>query len=58
MSIAYWMANLNNDINRFVLCVAIIVLVVQCSVGFGTFLSALAPSTNVGKPNYFLTIFY
>jgi hypothetical protein len=51
MSIAYWMANLNNDINRFVICVAIIVLVVQCSVGFGTFLSSLAPSTNVGKLN-------
>ena len=41
------MANLNNDVNRFFLCVAVIVLVVQCSCAFGSLLSALAPSTNV-----------
>jgi hypothetical protein len=48
MSIAYWMANLNNEFNRFVVSVVIMVLVVQCSVGFGTLISSLAPSTNVG----------
>ncbi|CAF0898548.1 unnamed protein product [Brachionus calyciflorus] len=47
MSIAYWMANLNNGPDRFFICVSIIVLVVQCSLAFGCFLSALAPSTNV-----------
>ncbi|RNA38237.1 white-like isoform X1 [Brachionus plicatilis] len=47
MSIAYWMANLNNSADRFFICVAIIVLVVQCSLAFGCFLSAVAPSTNV-----------
>ncbi|RNA38851.1 white-like isoform X1, partial [Brachionus plicatilis] len=44
---AYWMANLNNSADRFFICVAIIVLVVQCSLAFGCFLSAVAPSTNV-----------
>ena len=47
MSIAYWMANLNNKFDRFVIAVCIIILVVQCSLAFGTFLSALAPSVNV-----------
>nr|QNH67901.1 ATP-binding cassette transporter subfamily G-like protein 2 [Brachionus rotundiformis] len=47
MSIAYWMANLNNSADRFFICVSIIVLVVQCSLAFGCFLSAIAPSTNV-----------
>nr|UOU03353.1 ATP-binding cassette subfamily G-like 2 [Brachionus rubens] len=47
MTIAYWMANLNNDPGRFFICVSIIVLVVQCSLAFGTFLSAVAPSTNI-----------
>ena len=43
------MANLNNNVDRFFICVCIIVLVVQCSLAFGCFLSAVAPSTNVGK---------
>nr|APD26554.1 ATP-binding cassette transporter subfamily G-like1 protein [Brachionus koreanus] len=47
MSIAYWMANLNNNVERFFTCVCIIVLVVQCSLAFGCFLSAVAPSTNI-----------
>ncbi len=47
MSIAYFMAGLNPDPWRFFICVAIIVLVVQCSLAFGTFLSAIAPNTNI-----------
>ena len=54
LGIAYWMANLNNDGWRFLTCVAIIVLVVQASLAFGTFLSAASPSTNVGK--YYLKL--
>ena len=47
MSIAYWMANLNNNFERYVIAVVIIILVVQCSLAFGTFLSAIAPSVNI-----------
>nr|QUF59467.1 ATP-binding cassette transporter Abcg-like2 [Brachionus angularis] len=47
MSIVYWMANLNNDAERFFICVGVIILVVQCSLAFGTFISAASPSTNV-----------
>jgi ATP-binding cassette, subfamily G (WHITE), eye pigment precursor transporter len=47
MSICYWMANLNNELDRFFTCVLIVILVAQTSVSFGTFLSACAPSTNV-----------
>ena len=41
------MANLNSDIWRFLTCVAIIVLVVQCSSAFGALLSVISPSTTV-----------
>lgn len=41
------MANLNNDIWRFLTCVAVIVLVVQCSSAFGALLSVISPSTTV-----------
>ena len=47
MSICYWMANLNNGIDRFLIAVLIVVLVTQTSVSFGTFLSACAPSTQI-----------
>jgi hypothetical protein len=49
--IVYWMANLNPDFTRFLICCTVIVLVVQCSLAFGTFLSVVSPSTNVGKHN-------
>ena len=47
ISIVYWMANLNPDPGRFFICMLVIVLVVQCSSSFGTFLSVVSPSTNV-----------
>ena len=47
MSICYWMANLNNELDRFFTCVLIVILVAQTAVSFGTFLSACAPTTNI-----------
>jgi ABC-type multidrug transport system permease subunit len=47
MSVAYWMANLNNNADRFFIAVAIIILSVQCSLAFGGFLSVIAPSVNI-----------
>ena len=47
MCIVYSMANLSNDLNKFLTCVGIIVLVVQTAVSFGAFLSVCAPNTNV-----------
>jgi ABC-type multidrug transport system permease subunit len=41
------MANLNNDVDRYFICCAIIILVSNASVSFGRFLSAVAPSINV-----------
>jgi hypothetical protein len=34
---------LNNDVGRFFICVGIIILVANCSVSFGCFLSVVAP---------------
>ncbi len=47
MSIAYYMAGLNPEPGRFFVCTALIVLTVQCSLAFGTFLSAIAPNTTI-----------
>ena len=47
MSIVYWMTNLNNAADRFIICVIVIILVVQCSHAFGTFLSAVSPSVDI-----------
>ena len=47
MTIVYWMTNLNRDLDRFVMCLIIINLVVQSSFAFGTFISAVSPSTNI-----------
>jgi hypothetical protein len=47
MSIVYWMADLNKDIDRFIICLVIINLVVQSSFAFGTFVSSISPSINV-----------
>nr|UOU03360.1 ATP-binding cassette subfamily G-like 10 [Brachionus rubens] len=46
VTIIYWMADLNKEGNRFWICMALIILVAQCSVSFGTFLSSVAPNTN------------
>jgi len=43
VTIVYWMTNLNNDVGRFFICVGIIILVANCSVSFGCFLSVVAP---------------
>ena len=56
MSIVYWMANLNNDIAKFVLCVLVMVLVVQSALAFGTLLSVVAPSGVIGILNRLLKI--
>jgi hypothetical protein len=47
MTICYWMADLNHDPTKFFTCVAIVVLVAQIAISFGTFLSAIAPNTDV-----------
>nr|UOU03355.1 ATP-binding cassette subfamily G-like 5 [Brachionus rubens] len=44
ITINYWMSNLNNDVGRFFICVAIIILVANCAVAFGSIISTLAPS--------------
>ncbi len=49
MIIAYWMGNLNNNAERFFICVVIIILVVQCSLAFGSFISAIAPNATAGN---------
>jgi hypothetical protein len=41
ITIVYWMANLNNEIDRFLICAAAIVFVANVSVSFGEFLSFL-----------------
>ncbi len=46
ITICYWMANLNNGIDRYFICSGIIILVAQTAVSFGEFLSACAPNTN------------
>ncbi len=38
MTIVYWMANLNNDIEKYVICAAVIVFVANVSVSFGKLL--------------------
>ena len=48
ISIVYWMANLNNDLNKFVVCILVMVLVVQCSLAFGTLISVSTPSALTG----------
>lgn len=40
------MSNLNPDVGRFFICVAIIILVANTAVAFGNFISAAAPSAN------------
>lgn len=42
-SIFYWMTNLNSDLYVFLLCGGIIVAVAQTAVGYGQFISAVAP---------------
>lgn len=41
------MSNLNNDVDRFLICVGIIIFTANVASSFGTFISAIAPSTNV-----------
>lgn len=41
------MANLNPDPTRFIICIIIVILVVQCSLAFGTLISVASPTTNV-----------
>jgi ATP-binding cassette, subfamily G (WHITE), eye pigment precursor transporter len=40
------MAGLNSDIEKFFICVGTIVLVANCAVSFGSFLSCACPSVN------------
>ena len=47
MLIVYWMANIGQSIQGFLICTGIIILSAQAAVSFGNFLSATAPSTNV-----------
>lgn len=46
VSIIYWMSDLSREGNRFIICICMIILVAQCAVSFGTFLSAVSPNTN------------
>jgi hypothetical protein len=46
VSIVYWMAGLNSDIERFLICVGTIILVANCAVSFGSFLSCACPSVS------------
>ncbi|CAF0819089.1 unnamed protein product [Brachionus calyciflorus] len=46
VTIIYWMSDLNKEGNRFLICIGLIILVAQCSVSFGTFLSTVAPNTS------------
>lgn len=46
-SIIYWMVDLNNDIDKFFICCAAIILCSLCAVSLGSFLSAASPSLNV-----------
>ncbi len=41
------MSNLNNDVNRFLICCAITVFVANVATAFGCLISAASPSTNV-----------
>ncbi len=36
-SIVYWMSNLNNEIDRYLICAATIVLVANVTTSFGDF---------------------
>jgi hypothetical protein len=47
VSIVYWMAALNEKVDRFFICCAVIILVANSAVSFGSFLSCIAPSVNV-----------
>ncbi len=47
ISIVYWMANLNNEATRFLICCATVILVANCASSFGSFLAAATPSINV-----------
>ena len=47
ISIVYWMAGLNDKADRFLIATAVVVLVAQCAVSFGSFLSCAAPSVTV-----------
>lgn len=48
------MTNLNNDVTKFFICSAIVILVAQTALAFGQFLSAIAPanasSTDLAGP--------
>ena len=41
------MAGLNNDVDKFFITCVTIILVSNCAVSLGTFLSAAAPSLNI-----------
>ncbi len=41
------MSNLNNDVERFLICLGILIFTSNVASSFGTFISAVAPSTNV-----------
>ena len=43
-TIFYWMTNLNNDFNRFMICCAIVIGVAQISAAYSQFISVITPS--------------
>jgi hypothetical protein len=47
MSIFYWMANLNNQLERFVICCTVMILVSYVAGGYSQFIS-LTSSSNAG----------
>jgi ABC-type multidrug transport system permease subunit len=41
------MAGLNPEFDKFIICVVTIILVANCAVSFGSFISAASPNVNV-----------
>jgi ABC-type multidrug transport system permease subunit len=46
VAIVYWMSGLDEKAEKFLICCAVIVLVSNCAVSFGSFLSTVAPDVN------------
>jgi len=47
MAIYYWMVGFNEDLDRFMIAVAVVLLVPQVVVSFGSFIPCISPNLQV-----------
>ena len=49
-TIIYWMSNLNNAGDRYILACVALIMIANCAVSFGVLISAIAPNSTVVSP--------